>query len=113
MIALYMDCHVHGAIARQLRARGLNVLTVQEDNRRAADDDKLLERARELNRLIFTLDEDFLILARDWQRKARSFAGIAFGTRQLSIGRYVDDLELIANVIDLPELESTVIFLPF
>ena len=44
MIALYMDCHVHGAITSQLRARGLDVLTVQEDSRRRAADDNLLER---------------------------------------------------------------------
>jgi hypothetical protein len=113
MIALYMDVHVHGAVTNQLRRRGVEVLTAQEDHRREADDDELLDRARKLQRLIFTQDEDFLALASEWQRSKRPFAGIAYGTRQRLIGRYVEDLELIAKSTELAEWENAIIFLPF
>ena len=112
MIALYMDVHVHGAVTKQLRTRGVDVLTVQEDHRREAEDDELLERARAL-RLIFTQDEDFLVLASAWQRSGWPFAGIAYGTRQRLIGRYVDDLELIAKSTEPTEWKDSIIFLPF
>src|SRR5688500_2610632 len=106
MIALYMDVHVHGAVIEQLQRRGVDVLTAQEDHRREAEDDELLERARDLNRLIFTQDEDFLVIASAWKRLRRPFAGIAYGTRQHSIGRYVEDLELIAKSTELAEWEN-------
>ncbi|MEX2142778.1 MAG: DUF5615 family PIN-like protein [Pirellulales bacterium] len=48
MLSLYMDVHAHGTVTRELRVRGVDVLTVQEDHRRKADDEELLERAREL-----------------------------------------------------------------
>ena len=113
MLSLYMDVHAHGAITRQLRVRGVDVLTVQEDHRRKADDEDLLDRARDLKRLIFTQDDDFLVLANSWQRLLRPFAGIAYGRRQHSIGRYINDLELLAKATDLQEWENSIIFLPF
>jgi hypothetical protein len=113
MIPLYMDVHVHSAVTNQLRRRGVEVLTAQEDHRREADDDALLERARELQRLIFTQDDDFLALTSGWQREKRLFAGIAYGTRRRLIGRYVEDLELITKSTELPEWENAIIFLPF
>lgn len=113
MLSLYMDVHAHGAITRQLRVRGVDVLTVQEDHRRKADDEDLLKRARDLKRLVFTQDDDFLVLASSWQRSLRPFAGIAYGRRQHSIGRYIDDPELLAKATDLEEWENSIIFLPF
>lgn len=108
-----MDVHVHSAVTHGLRVRGMDVLTAQEDHKPKAEDDELLQRARELHRLIFTQDEDFLVLAGTWQRSKQPFAGIAFGTRQRLIGRYVDDLELICKVTELAEWENAIIFLPF
>jgi hypothetical protein len=113
MLSLYMDVHAHGAITRELRVRSVDVLTVQEDHRRKADDEELLERARELKRLIFTQDDDFLVLASSWQKLMRPFAGVAYGRRQHSIGRYIDDLELIAKATELEEWANSIIFLPF
>ena len=112
MIPLYMDVHAHGAVTSQLRVRGVDVLTAQEDHRRKAEDEELLERARELQRLIFTQDEAFLALASTWQRSKRPFAGIAYGTRQRLFGRYVNDLQLIAKATELAEWENAIIFLP-
>jgi hypothetical protein len=55
----------------------------------------------------------FRARAEDWQRRGRPFAGLAFGS-QLgpTIGRYVEDLELIAKCSDIDEWRSVIQFLP-
>jgi predicted nuclease of predicted toxin-antitoxin system len=62
-IALYMDEHVHKGITDGLREREVDVLTVQEDNRTSTPDPIILDRATELQRVMFTQDQDFLIEA--------------------------------------------------
>ena len=101
MTALYLDVHVPAAIAAELRRRGVDVLTAQEDGATELEDDDLLIRAGSLGRLLFTQDIRFKALAEDWQRIARPFAGLTFG-HQLhgSIGQYIRDLELIAKATE-------------
>lgn len=84
-VALYMDVHVHRAITTGLRLRGVEVLTAQEDGYRQAGDDVLLDRATELQRVLFTQDEDLLAEAK--RRRCRApllpvlFRRINFGLR--------------------------------
>jgi hypothetical protein len=113
-VALYMDVHVPQAIADQLRRRGVDVLTAIEDGRAAVTDEDLLERARELGRLTFTQDIRFRAMAEAWQQQRRPVAGLVFG-HQLrgTIGRYVNDLELIAKVSEPSDWENVVEHLPF
>ena len=44
-VALYMDVHVPGPITQQLRRRGIDVLTAQEDAHDAVGDERVLTRA--------------------------------------------------------------------
>jgi hypothetical protein len=113
-VALYLDVHVPGPIAQQLRRRGVDVLTAQDDGRDTDSDERLLTRATELGRILFTQDVRFRALAEDWQRRRRPFSGLLFGP-QLggTIGQYVEDLELIAQASTLEEWQSIVQFLPF
>ena len=55
-----MDEQVPKPITVGLRQRGVDVLTVQEDNRTGVPDPILLDRAAELGRVIFSQDDDFL-----------------------------------------------------
>ena len=54
-IALYMDEHIHRAITTGLRLRGVDVLTAQEDHQRNIPDPILLDRAAELQRVMYVL----------------------------------------------------------
>ncbi len=101
MTPLYFDVHVPAAIAVQLRRRGIDLLTAQEDEAAELEDGALLMRAGSLGRLLFTQDIRFKALAESWQRSGRPFAGLVFG-HQLhgSPGQYVRDLELIAKATD-------------
>ena len=84
-----------------LRRQGLDILTAQEDETTVLADDALLRRSTTLGRVLFTQDIRFKALAEDWQRQNIAFAGLLFG-HQLhgSVGRYIGDLQLIAQVTD-------------
>ena len=113
-VALYMDVHAPQAITDQLRRRGVDVLTAIEDGRAEVPDEELLERSREVERVLFTQDIRFKAMAEDWQRHARPFAGLMFG-HQLgaTIGRYIEDPELVAMASEITDWENTVQYLPF
>ena len=113
-VGLYMDVHVPGPITEQLRRRGVDVLTAQVDAHDEVEDMDILSRALELGRVVFTQDVRFRVLAEDWQRQGRDFAGLEFGP-QLggTIGQYVQDLELIAKASESDEWRNVIQFLPF
>ena len=112
-VPLYMDHHVDVAITGGLRQRTVDVLTCQEDGTAAWDDEPLLERATSLGRAFFTQDDDFLAIASRWRQSGRSFTGLIYGHQlDLSIGKAIHDLELIAQVYDPADLRDRVEFLP-
>lgn len=114
MTPLYFDVHVPAAIAAQLRSRGVDVLTAQEDNATTLPDADLLARITVLGRLLFTQDIRFKALAEDWQRMARPFAGLVFGHRlRGSVGQYVRDLELISKASEPSDWMGQVEQLPW
>jgi hypothetical protein len=112
-VRLYMDVHVALAITEQLRMRDVDVLTSQTDNATRLDDSPLLDRATELGRILFSRDKDLLKLAADRQRGDRSFSGLVYAHQlRVSIGRCVDDLEVIAKATNPEEWVGKVMFLP-
>lgn len=112
-VSLYMDQHVHAAVTSGLRDRGIDVLTTLEDGTADWNDEQLLERASQLNRIVFTQDRDFLVLTHQWQYTKREFAGLVYGHQlDLTIGRAVRDLELIASVSDPDDLRNRIEFIP-
>ncbi|MFQ5595068.1 MAG: DUF5615 family PIN-like protein, partial [Anaerolineae bacterium] len=97
-IALYMDEHVHRAITEGLRLRDVDVLTVQDDHRRNMPDATLLDRATELQRVMFSQDEDLLVEAKHRQTEGIPFTGVIYAHQlRITIGACVRDLELIAK----------------
>lgn len=82
-IALYMDVHIPQAVTDQLRRRGIDVLTAFEDECQELPDDQLLLRVTQLNRVLFTQDIRFRVLAETWQVEGKPFSGLIFG-HQLS-----------------------------
>ncbi len=112
-VRFYMDVHVPVSISEQLRRRGVDVLTAIEDDAREWTDSRLLERARELDRVVFTQDIGFKTLAEEWLRDGRPFAGLIFGHQMSgSIGQFVHDLELIAGASAEGEWANATEYLP-
>ena len=112
-VALYMDVHVRRAVTNGLRTRGVDVLTAREDGTARWPDDRLLDRAGELGRILFSQDDDLLAEAEIRQRQGRQFAGVIYAHQlAITIGQCVKDLELIAKAAEPEDLINRVEFLP-
>ena len=112
-VSLYIDHHIPKAITVGLRLRDVDVITAYEDGADQLEDDLLLKRAHELNRALFTQDDDLLEEAAKCQRKGTSFSGVIYAHQlRVTIGICVQDLEIIAKSGEPKELENQVIFLP-
>jgi hypothetical protein len=112
-VAFYVDEQVPFAITAGLRRRGVDVRTVQEDGRESAADDAVLDRAAELGRVLFTQDQDFLMIGAERQKHGVPFVGIIFAHQEgPSYGDCVRDLELIARASEFAEYANRIEYLP-
>jgi predicted nuclease of predicted toxin-antitoxin system len=108
-----MDVHIPLVITEGLRRKGIDVLTSQEDGTSEMDDEALLDRATALGRFLFTQDQDFLRIASDRHGSGIPFLGIVVAHQQgASLGRIIDDIELIASCGELAEFSNQVTYLP-
>jgi hypothetical protein len=86
-LALYMDVHVPMAITLALRRKRLDILTSQDDGTARLHDAMLLQRATDLQRVLFSQDHDFLKITSEWQRQGRTFSGVVYAPQQaVSLG---------------------------
>jgi Domain of unknown function (DUF5615) len=112
-IRFYVDHHVHWAITKGLRLRGVDCLTAEEDSREDEDDAELLARATQLGRVVVTQDDDFLVIATDWISAGTDFAGIVYSHQLgITIGQAISDLEMIAKVQSPSDLMNEVVYIP-
>ena len=112
-IAFYMDENVHRGITDGLRIRDVDVLTVQEDGRTGFQDPVILDRATELERVLFSQDDDFLAEASRRQQEKIKFAGVVYAHKlRVSVGDCIRDLEIIAKAAYHKELANRIQYLP-
>jgi hypothetical protein len=112
-VGLYMDVHVPAAITRGLLLRNVDVLTAQLDGTTQVDDPALLDRATRLGRVLFSQDEDLLAEAVKRQRSGEFFGGVIY-VHQLGItvGRAINDLQILADAGEPEEFKNRVEYLP-
>jgi predicted nuclease of predicted toxin-antitoxin system len=110
---LYIDHNVHAGITRGLRQREIDCLTADEDGRSLANDDAILLRATELQRVVFTQDIDFVELASRFIKEGRNFSGVIYA-RQMgtTIGAAIRDLELMSTLLNPEEMINQVEWIP-
>ncbi|WP_233749026.1 DUF5615 family PIN-like protein [Leptodesmis sichuanensis] len=110
---LYMDENVPLAITKGLRSRQVDVLTVQEDSLTSYPDPVVFDRAVQLNRVVFSMDQDFLVEANHHQQLGATFPGVIFARQgRVSIGICVAELELVAKLGKPEEFANQVWYLP-
>ena len=108
-----MDHHVPGPVTEGLRLRGIDVLTAYEDESAEIEDDVLLARTTELGRVLYSQDDDLLVIANRWLQNGRAFAGLIYAHQlNITVGRAVRDLELVAQIYDLEEMVNRIEFIP-
>lgn len=112
-LAFYMDENVPLAITEGLRSRNVDILTVQEDGLTSYPDPMMFDRAVQLNRIVFSMDQDFLAEAKHRQQVGESFLGVIFARQtKVSIGTCVTELELVAKLGKPEEFVNQVWYLP-
>ena len=112
-VGLYMDVHVPAAITRGLLLCGVDVLTAQLDGTTQLDDPALLDRATKLGRVLFSQDEDLLAEATQRQRSGKFFSGVIYAHQlNITIGRAIQDLQILANVGIPEDFVNRVEYLP-
>ena len=108
-----MDQHVRSEVTMGLRSRGVDVLTARDDGSHELEDPALLTRAMMLGRVLFSQDTDLLTEAARRQQASEPFGGVIYAHQlRVSVGRCIDDLELLAKACDPPDLANRVIYLP-
>ncbi len=112
-LQFFMDHHVPASITTELRRRGIDVLTAQEDGSDQLVDDLLLDRAGTLNRVLFSQDRDLLRIANERFKAGQDFAGVIYAHQlHITIGQAIRDLELIAQVLAPDDMQNQIVFLP-
>ena len=112
-VGLYADVHVPRPVVLQLPSRGVDVLAATEQGANRLPDNQLLALATAEKRVVVTQDIRFPVLAENWQRAGKFFAGLVFAhQRYVSFGQLIVDLELIAKATDSEYWKNRVEQLP-
>ncbi len=100
-VGLHADVHVPGPVILQLRRRDVDILPATEEGTNELPGGELLALATSLTRVVVTQDIRFRVMAEDWQRTGRQFAGLVYGhQRYVSFGQLIEDLEIVAKATD-------------
>ena len=112
-LRLYMDHNVPDSITEGLARRGVDCLTALADGTHQLEDELLLRRATDVDRVLVTMDDDFLSIAAQWVSSGRRFTGVIYAhPLEITIGQAIRDLELHAKVLDPPEMHDRVERIP-
>jgi predicted nuclease of predicted toxin-antitoxin system len=95
-LKLYADECVDSRVIAGLRRRGADVVTAGERSLLGAPDERQMEEAIALARVLVTADQDFLAVAGD--RRGQPFPGVLFIKERTPIG---DAVRSIADAADL------------
>lgn len=105
---LLLDEHINPEVARQLRKKGYDVVSVEEAQMREASDEQLLNFATSQNRALVTYNiRDFQLLLSKWHRAARHHSGIIFVNEktasQKTVGPLVRALKKLLDTAPRPQ----------
>jgi predicted nuclease of predicted toxin-antitoxin system len=107
-IRFHLDENVSNAIAEGLRRRGIDVTTTPEIGLIAASDVEQVAFALSQNRVIFTHDDDFVVL----HQSGVTHSGITYCSQnRRSIGEILTSLILIWEVLEPEDIKNQLEFL--
>ncbi|MEB3283219.1 MAG: DUF5615 family PIN-like protein [Lyngbya sp.] len=107
-IRFHLDENVSNAIVDALRRRNIDVTTTSEVGLIGASDFEQIQFAFSQDRVIFTLDDDFLVL----HQQGIEHAGIIYcNQNRRSIGEMIRGLILIWEVLNPEEMQNHIEFI--
>ncbi len=113
-VRYFFDEHLPNAVADGLRAKGIDVLTVDEAGRASLPDVEQLRFATAEGRVMVTHDADYLALAAQVLTTGELFAGAAYShptKYQNDVGGLIEALELIYGAMTADEMMNHVEYL--
>jgi hypothetical protein len=112
-IRLYFDeDSARHSLARELRARGADVVTAVEAGTGGRLDEQQLEWATNNSRVLYSFNRgDFYGLHTTWLRSGRSHAGIVLSRQDLSVGEQMRRLLRLINRLSAEEMRDRIEFL--
>ncbi len=117
MLRLASDADVHGDILRGLRRRlpEIDLRRSQDVFPRGTPDPEILEWAAQGGRILLTNDRSTMVgFAYQRVRLGMAMPGVIVTNNEQSIGRAIDELELLIEFMSPDEIRvQMVIFLPF
>lgn len=112
-LAYYFDHHVDERVAHGLRQHGLDVLLTKDEGTQQLADELLLSRAAGLNRVLVSNDSDFLEITARWLEQGQRFTGlVSIRNQYIPVGKAIDDLRLIAEVLTSEDMMNHVEYIP-
>ena len=91
MVIIQCDEHIPYSVVRGLRARGVEIFSIEEENLKSISDEDLLDYCHAKRRILLTNDRDFLVLA-----KEKNHSGIIY-----LVSQYTAVSEIIKSILQL------------
>ena len=110
-IAFFFDENVNGILAKALRRRHVDVLTVQWDGLDSQPDPVVFARSIELNRVLVSNDQDMLAIAGDHMDRNVPFPGLLF-LNTARLREHLESLEYIARTGEPEDFANCIWYLP-
>lgn len=111
-LRLYADACVDARIVAGLRRRGVDVVTVVDAGLLGCPDETQLAKARDLNRVILSGDQDFLLLAHRCATEGTAFPGLVFIQPKRPLGEVIRAVALIASLYSPEDLAGWIEWVP-
>jgi hypothetical protein len=111
-LKLYADECVDGRIVAGVRRRSIDVIKAADEGLLGASDERHLQRAAELGRVILTGNQDFLELVQPTADGPFSFPGMIFVLPQTRIGEAVRAITVVATVLSAEEMVNWIEWVP-
>jgi hypothetical protein len=99
-------------VARALLALGLDVVTAASVGRKGLPDQDQLDYGRQENRVVYSIDVDFLRLASDYLKRGEFFTGVIYHAPLARSKReIIDALVLCDGVFEPPDMHNRIEFI--
>ena len=108
-VRIYVDADLTPRIVSALRQRNYVCQSAIEDSMADAPDERILERATELDMVLLTNNaRDFALLAQEWSRQGRQHAGILISEqyRRRQLGEFLRRLLRFLDTVTADEMRD-------
>ena len=105
-VKILTDEHVPRTVVRRLVSFGIEVDTLEDSFEKGLSDREIVERAKEDDMIILTMDSDFLEIAGE-------DVGVLYFTKRVSKKKMAADIIKVLNTLTYEDIKGEIIYLPW